>query len=136
MKSYFVNVNVPRLWLEVYAPEDDPHFDRAASAIARWYHFQQQGEKCGCCGLTEEDFDRLHARHWDGAAPEDIPDTPSVRWVLDHCHASGRNRGTICTPCNVSLGKLENGHKCVDRWKPEVLEMFKRYLERGQQEEK
>ena len=26
--------------------------------------------------------------------------------VLDHCHATGKYRGTLCRQCNMSLGKL------------------------------
>lgn len=42
------------------------------------------------------------------------------KMVIDHCHASGVVRGTLCHPCNVSIGHFEDD--------PELLERAAEYL--------
>lgn len=51
-----------------------------------------QGGCCAICGTTEPNG-RVFA---DGCA----------RWQVDHCHASGRVRGILCSECNNALGKF------------------------------
>jgi len=45
-----------------------------------------QGNCCACCGSDSPN-------HKQG-------------WVVDHCHTSGKVRGILCQPCNLSLGKV------------------------------
>ena len=45
-----------------------------------------QGNVCACCGSPEPN-------HKQG-------------WVVDHCHTTGKVRGVLCQPCNLSLGKV------------------------------
>ena len=40
--------------------------------------------------------------------------------VLDHCHATGKLRGFLCSPCNTGLGMFKD--------KPEVLLAAAEYL--------
>ena len=51
--------------------------------------FDGQGGRCAACGM--------------------IPDGGRVTSLcVDHCHATGRIRGLLCTPCNVALGLLRD----------------------------
>lgn len=34
---------------------------------------------------------------------------------VDHCHATGRNRGLLCHQCNTSLGKLGDTPDAIAR---------------------
>lgn len=43
--------------------------------------------------------------------------------VIDHCHGSGGVRGTLCHPCNVSIGHFKDD--------PELLEKAAQYLRRS-----
>lgn len=36
---------------------------------------------------------------------------PVIRPCADHCHQTGFLRGTICSSCNVLLGKIERGKR-------------------------
>lgn len=49
---------------------------------------------------------------------------PGKKGVLsfDHCHASGRFRGWLCTKCNNTLGMVDDN--------PELLRKLAEYLER------
>ena len=42
-------------------------------------------------------------------------------WVLDHDHKTGKARGWICDPCNVSLGNFQDN--------PEVCKRASKWLE-------
>lgn len=49
------------------------------------------------------------------------------RLVIDHCHATGRIRGLLCTPCNSFLGRIHDSVEALDKIKlylyplPEVV---------------
>jgi hypothetical protein len=47
-----------------------------------------QGNVCACCGSPEP-------KHKYG-------------WVIDHCHTTGKVRGILCQPCNLTLGKVDD----------------------------
>jgi hypothetical protein len=51
-------------------------------------------EQGGCCAICLRDI------------YEEPPAGSSMRAVIDHCHATGRVRGLLCTTCNVALGGL------------------------------
>lgn len=52
---------------------------------------------CEICGITKEN---VH-----------IPKGWKSGLVVDHCHYSGKTRGTLCYSCNTALGHYENRDK-------------------------
>lgn len=62
--------------------------------------WERQGGLCAGCKLALDDGPNTH---------------------IDHCHASGRFRGLLCSGCNHALGKV------LDR--PETLRRLADYLE-------
>lgn len=56
--------------------------------------FQLQQGKCAICGISQEGLDAKYPRH-----------APVYRkFVIDHCHLTGKIRGLLCAPCNILLG--------------------------------
>lgn len=41
--------------------------------------------------------------------------------VVDHCHTTGKIRGLLCHPCNLSLGKMKDS--------PELIRKLAEYCE-------
>lgn len=75
----------------------------ASEADAQEAH---QGHMCAICGLpSEESKRRLH---------------------VDHCHATGRMRGRLCSECNLGLGKFKDD--------PHILEIAAAYLRSYQED--
>jgi hypothetical protein len=65
-------------------------------------------------GLTEDQFKSLFEKQGSGCAICASP-TPrgrlrsgeaARRFVVDHCHQTGRVRGILCNPCNSGIGIL------------------------------
>lgn len=64
---------------------------------------EEQGGVCAICGSTESKVNtRLH---------------------VDHDHSSGKIRGILCQPCNVTLGKMQE--------RPDLLRKAADYLEKN-----
>lgn len=58
-------------------------------------------------GLTPEDFDALLAAQGHRCAICSADEAAvSGRWVVDHCHKTGRVRGILCNRCNRGIGRL------------------------------
>jgi hypothetical protein len=57
-------------------------------------------------GLTEEQYDALlHAQSGRCAiCRRTSAEVPGGRLHVDHCHATGRVRGLLCSPCNTAIG--------------------------------
>ncbi len=52
------------------------------------------------------------------AVCENCGKDPSGRWkqlALDHCHATGKFRGWLCGPCNLSIGQLGDTVQALER---------------------
>lgn len=44
-----------------------------------------------------------------------ICNSETSKWVLDHCHASSKFRGYICTSCNSGIGLLHDDLDILQR---------------------
>jgi hypothetical protein len=55
-----------------------------------------QGNKCACCGSK-------NPKHRHG------------RFVVDHCHETGKVRGLLCSTCNLGIAKLGDSSKGILR---------------------
>lgn len=58
-------------------------------------------------GLTVEEHDALVAQ------PCAICGTTERQRIVDHCHRSGRVRGTLCSACNLILGHAHDDPDCL-----------------------
>lgn len=60
-------------------------------------------------GITPEEYEVLLALQNHVCALCFRPErTLAKRLAVDHCHATGKVRGLLCGPCNVTLGYFEN----------------------------
>lgn len=73
-------------------------------------------------GITPEQWDAMFAAQSGVCAICKVPDRTGKhgKLVVDHCHSTGRVRGLLCTPCNISIGILGET--------PEQWEVVHRYL--------
>jgi hypothetical protein len=83
-----------------------------------------------CYGITEEERDALFLKQGSVCAicATSVNGSGKRRFHLDHCHASGRVRGVICTACNTMLGIYENRFKRYEAAILEYLNKCKRYI--------
>ncbi len=79
-------------------------------------------------GIVREDYDRLILQQNNQCAICGTKDPGAVgggsygRWFIDHCHKTGKNRGLLCSSCNLGLGKFGDN--------PQLLEEAAVYLRR------
>jgi len=66
--------------------------------------FLNQNGRCGICNIPFE---------------SKVPDNPAI----DHCHASGKIRGLLCSKCNSALGMLNDD--------PEIIKNAIKWLTKG-----
>lgn len=65
---------------------------------ARYYEMlAEQGGVCAICG-TDNPGDRR-----------------TTLFFVDHCHATGRVRGLLCSPCNLGIGKFGDEPERLER---------------------
>lgn len=57
---------------------------------------RRQEHRCGICG------------RYEGTSP-------LARFVVDHCHTTGRVRGILCGSCNTALGKFSDDITTLQR---------------------
>ena len=76
-------------------------------------------------GMTQADWDAMYAAQGGVCAICKVPGRVGKhgKLAVDHCHATGRVRGLLCTPCNVSIGILGET--------PEQWEVVLKYLKGG-----
>lgn len=56
-------------------------------------------------GLSLQEYREILARQGNACA---ICKTPGRPLCIDHCHATGKVRGLLCTKCNVGLGNYND----------------------------
>ncbi len=56
---------------------------------------EDQGGKCAICATSE-------------------PGRGKDRFCIDHCHTTGKVRGLLCMPCNVSIGHLKDNVQLIE----------------------
>lgn len=76
-------------------------------------------------GITVEQYDAMLEEQGHVCAICKQPERSKryVRLCVDHCHATGGNRGLLCNRCNRGVGLFGDS--------PENLRSAARYLERG-----
>ena len=74
-------------------------------------------------GITYDERDRMLVDQGGRCAICGTDDPGAQGWCLDHCHATGRNRGVLCAKCNFALGLLDDD--------PEKFSAAIEYLLRG-----
>jgi hypothetical protein len=57
-------------------------------------------------GLRPGQYDEMRIAQDDRCAICRTPDAAGRRWHVDHCHATGKVRGLLCSACNLTLGKM------------------------------
>lgn len=75
-------------------------------------------------GMTLDEYAGMVAAQGGSCQICQEPPGESSKWILhvDHCHATGRIRGLLCSPCNIAIGLLKDS--------PLVIERAKQYLVR------
>lgn len=63
-------------------------------------------------GLTEACYDRMMEDQGGVCAVCKSPPTRK-RLAIDHCHTTGKVRGLLCGPCNVSLGQFRDNPRTL-----------------------
>ena len=58
-------------------------------------------------GITLEFFNELNRKQNGLCKICGLPDTDKANLSVDHCHASKKIRGLLCTNCNQGLGKFK-----------------------------
>lgn len=71
-------------------------------------------------GLTDEQAEWVAAAHVCDLCGSDRGER---KLVVDHCHATGSNRGVLCSNCNVALGQFKDD--------PALMRRAADYIERG-----
>jgi hypothetical protein len=60
-------------------------------------------------GITKEDYDNIHKQQQGRCAIcGEIEARLEKMLVVDHCHASGKVRGLLCTNCNFLIGHAKD----------------------------
>lgn len=81
---------------------------------------ERQGYRCAVCGTHEDDLQPLRTGR---PRVNGEPPAESFRLVVDHCHATNRVRGLLCTGCNTAIGHAKDSAKTL-RAAADYLEAF------------
>lgn len=61
-------------------------------------------------GLSADEYDAIIA---SANGKCNLCERDDRKLVVDHCHASGKIRGVLCTACNTSIGKLGDTYEAL-----------------------
>jgi hypothetical protein len=94
---------------------------RRASRAARRDYYRGYQLKWGH-GITLDEYNAILASQEGGCAICGGPQVaPHKHLCVDHCHATGKIRGLLCSPCNKSLGLFRDN--------PDTLRAAAQYIE-------
>lgn len=103
-----------------YAASADIRERRRADS-AKWQRENPQkrlGQRLRAYGISVADYERLLAEQGGACAicgRVDSGNAKDTRLHVDHCHATGRVRGLLCTNCNHGLGKFADSPERIER---------------------
>lgn len=66
-------------------------------------------------GVTQEWYDATFEAQDRGCAICLTVEPGGKGWAIDHCHASGKARGILCSNCNSALGLLKDNVRAIRR---------------------
>ena len=81
---------------------------------------ENQAHRCAICDTHEDDI-KPPGRGRPRA--DGMPSAEPFKLVVDHCHATGKIRGLLCSPCNTAIGGLRDS--------PALLRAAADYCERN-----
>jgi len=92
---------------------DKDHRERVKQSVRDYYKNNpdyKKDQKVRAYGITKPEWDQM-LKDQDGkcliCGYSDLS-VPSFFPVIDHCHATGRVRGLLCTKCNCGIGNLDD----------------------------
>jgi hypothetical protein len=77
-----------------------PDISEADAKYAKWILYRYK--------ISARQYNTILKRQESQCAlcKSDSPRSKNNRFVVDHCHSTGRIRGLLCLPCNTALGQL------------------------------
>lgn len=74
------------------------------------YEIERKSKIKKAYGISVEDYDRMLKEQGGGCAicGTTVPSERTRYFTVDHCHATGKVRGLLCTKCNRGLGMFND----------------------------
>ena len=97
---------------------DPKYAERHRALVRRWskelwsdpeYRFRKLKQRAATrYSLSVDEYDAFFVTHGNKCGICGTPhiDKPGKRLHIDHCHETGKLRGTLCNSCNLGIGKL------------------------------
>jgi hypothetical protein len=116
-----------RAWIaanpdKVKASAKKAYANRSPESVKKKNEYRKLSHLARKYGMTQTDWDAMYAAQGGVCAICKVPGRVGKhgKLAVDHCHNTGRIRGLLCTPCNISIGILGET--------PEQWEVVHRYL--------